>query len=139
MRKLLDVSAELMLERNMVSMLSSIARHAASLMEADRASLFLVDRAAGELWTMVAMGSQEIRVPLTHGVVGRVACTGETVNVANAYELPGFDISVDQQTGNRPGSLMATPVFGSDGQVCAVAQVINKVCIPCLPHYVSPV
>ena len=44
---------------------------------------------------------QEIRVPFGRGVAGRVAETGEPVNVEDAYSLEFFDRSFDQKFGYR--------------------------------------
>ena len=62
------------------------AQRTPALIQADRCTLFLVDRHRRELFS--AQGAHEIRVPLTAGVVGHVATTGETVNIADACEWP---------------------------------------------------
>ena len=54
------------------------------LLDADRATLFLVDAASGQLWSKVADGSSELRLPMGRGIAGHVASTGEVVSVAGA-------------------------------------------------------
>ena len=43
-----------------------------------------VDAATGQLWSKVAEGTSEIRLPLGRGIAGHVASSGEVVNVAGA-------------------------------------------------------
>jgi len=97
-----------------------------ALLQADRATLFVVDRARGELWSKVAEGEGEIRVPLGAGIAGHVARTGERVNVADAYAHPLFNRDVDQQTGYRTRALLCLPIRNAAGEVAAVMQLLNK-------------
>ena len=59
--ELLKVCQKMNSERDLGTLLDLIAKEATKLMEADRASLFLLDRERGELWSKVALGSKEIR------------------------------------------------------------------------------
>jgi sigma-B regulation protein RsbU (phosphoserine phosphatase) len=96
--------------------------------DADRGSVFLVDHQTKELWTIVASGleNQEIRLPFGAGVAGKVAESGEVINVADAYELPFFQPSFDQKTGYRTRSLLCLPVKHHSGEVVGVIQLLNK-------------
>jgi putative ABC transport system ATP-binding protein len=100
------------------------------ILRADRVSLFLVDRERGELWSKVAQSDGgkplEIRVPLEAGIVGHVATTGATLNIADAYESPLFNREVDQRTGYRTRSILCVPITDKQGQVFAVAQLLNR-------------
>ncbi|MGO9056592.1 MAG: ATP-binding cassette domain-containing protein [Candidatus Binataceae bacterium] len=100
------------------------------LLQAERVSLFMVDRARNELWSKVAQSQGEapleIRIPLDAGIAGRVARSGVAVNAADAYQEPDFDPSVDRRTGYRTKSLLCVPIRGGDGQVFAVAELLNK-------------
>jgi hypothetical protein len=56
------------------------------LLAADRATLFLVDRRRGEIWSRVADGGcGEIRLPIGKGIAGHVAATGDVINTAGEY------------------------------------------------------
>ena len=66
-------------------------------MEAERTSLYIIDGKNGEIWTKVAQQVEEIRVPLGSGISGRVAESGETINVTDAWELDYFDRKFDHQ------------------------------------------
>lgn len=95
---------------------------------ADRGSVFLVDAATQELWSIVASGLalQEIRVPIGHGVAGHVAHSGETVNVEDAYSLDYFDRSFDMKFGYCTRSLLSIPIRHRDGAIVGVLQLLNK-------------
>ncbi|MBP6597736.1 MAG: GAF domain-containing protein, partial [Arenimonas sp.] len=66
-----------------------------------------------------------------HGmVVVHAALTGKTVNVADAYDAPGFDFSgtraFDAKTGYRSRSFLTVPMKDHDGRVIGVLQLINS-------------
>src|SRR5215469_11629676 len=78
-------------ERDLASLLDVIAREATRLLNCDRASIFLLDRERNELWSKVALGSNEIfRVPADTGIVGAAVKLGGPVNVPDAYTDPRF-------------------------------------------------
>ncbi|UCC63665.1 MAG: GAF domain-containing protein, partial [Anaerolineae bacterium] len=101
---------------------------AARGVDADRATLFLLDEARRELRSVVALGEElrEIRLPLEEGLAGHVARTGETVNAADAYADPRFSRRIDQETGYRTGTVLAVPMRDPQGQIGGVVQALNK-------------
>jgi hypothetical protein len=56
------------------------------LLDADRATLFLVDAASGQLWSKIADGTSELRLPLGRGIAGHVASSGEVVCVKGTLQ-----------------------------------------------------
>ncbi|HEU5394352.1 MAG TPA: ATP-binding protein, partial [Candidatus Methylomirabilis sp.] len=96
--------------------------------QADRSSLFLVDREKKELWTKVAQGlaTTELRVPLGTGIAGTVAVSGETVNIADAYADTRFNPEVDRKTGYRTRTILCLPMRDKAGDILGVFQVLNK-------------
>src|ERR671935_1488270 len=96
--------------------------------DAERATVFLVDRKRNELWSKIAQRTAvEIRLPLGRGLAGHSALTGETINVPDAYADPRFDRNVDHRTGFKTLNALVVPVWGADGRsVVAVVQVLNK-------------
>ena len=126
---LLDVARALISERNLDQLLQKILHEASRVVDADRGSLFLVDRDTGELWAKIAQGiggGREIRIPKGVGIAGHVAQTGEIIKLRNAYEDPRFNQSVDRATGYQTRSLLAVPMLDMQGQVVGVIQVLNK-------------
>lgn len=96
--------------------------------DADRCTVYVVDREQGELRSAMAQRmASEIRLPIGRGLAGHVALTGETINVPEAYEDPRFDRAVDLMTGFRTSNILAVPVWSADGStVVGVIQVLNK-------------
>ncbi len=65
-------------------------------------------------------------------IAGYVASTGNTVRIANCYELTGnedykFNPSVDLETGYKTISMMSLPLKNADGKIRGVVQLLNKV------------
>lgn len=128
LNSVLEVAKALAAERDLDALLQLIVRETARVAEADRCSLFLVDREREALYTKVAQGmgdGQEIHVPLGVGIAGHTAATGELINLANAYEDPRFNRAVDHSTGYRTLSLLCVPMR-HDGAIIGVIQVLNK-------------
>jgi GAF domain-containing protein len=105
---------------------------AKKLMNADRSTLWLLDRDKGELWTKIPQADgtlKEMRVPVGVGFAGKVAQTGETLNIPfDLYKHPDSDNSkkFDQVTGYRTCSLLCMPVWSPDGELLGVTQLVNK-------------
>src|SRR5271169_7076453 len=73
-------------ERDLGTLLDLIAREATDLLDCDRASIFLLDRERNELWSKVALGSDEIlRFDAESGIAGAAVTSGRVVNVLDAY------------------------------------------------------
>ncbi len=114
--------------RSADDLLEFLAREAAVVMRAERASIFLLDRAAGELWSRVAVGIEDrvIRLPIGRGIVGHVVATGELCNVSEPYADPRFNPAVDRATGYRTRSILCAPLRAESGATLGALQVLNK-------------
>ncbi len=108
------------------ALLTQIAEATTTLLEADRATIFIVDADKGELWSRVALGTGEIRLPLGRGIAGTVAQSGVTINLEDAYTDPRFNAEPDKRSGYRTSSLLTFPMTGQGGKVIGVFQVVNK-------------
>lgn len=96
-------------------------------LNADRCTVFLIDQERQELWSKVAMGvNQEIRFPMTKGIAGHVARTGEILNIRDAYADPRFNPEVDKKTGYRTRNLLTMPMHNKQNEIIGVFQVLNK-------------
>ena len=122
----LQICQKMNSERDLAALLDLIAREATKLMEADRASLFLLDRERGELWSKIALGSKEIRFDARLGIAGAVALTGQTINVEDAHHDPRFYGEIDLRTGYSTGSLLAVPLRNHEGEIIGTFEVLNK-------------
>jgi HD-GYP domain-containing protein (c-di-GMP phosphodiesterase class II) len=126
LQSILEVAKAMTVERNLDRLLALINDEAAKVAEADRCSIFLVDREHGELWSKVAHGAREIRIPLGTGIAGAVAARGEVVRIADAYADPRFNKQVDAGTGYRTRSILCVPMWNTKREVVGVLQALNR-------------
>jgi adenylate cyclase len=126
--KFLDLSEIVDRQTGIEGLIHQVVVMAGRVMEADRASLFIVDHFRGELWSKVAegLGHREIRIPVGIGVAGWVAENDRFVHIPDAYADTRFDPSVDKETGFATRNILCGPVRDLSGQIIGVIQVINK-------------
>jgi Nif-specific regulatory protein len=114
-------------ERDLSALLDLIAREATSLLDADRASIFLLDRERNELWSKVALGSEGIlRFDARLGIAGSAALTGNPINVRDAYSDPRFYGAIDSNTGYRTRNLLAVAMRNQTAEIIGAFEVLNK-------------
>ncbi|CAG5003106.1 unnamed protein product [Parnassius apollo] len=117
-------------------LIKRILELAQRLVNADRASLFLVDYKNYELVSTVFdlkfepgqsrnMEKKEIRMPTNRGIAGHVALSGETMNIPDAYSDYRFNREVDEATGYKTISILGMPIK-VQGKVIGVVQMVNK-------------
>lgn len=109
--------------------LFAFTRKLGQLLNAERASLFVVDHEDETLVLRVAEDlpeDQEIRIPIGSGIAGTVAATGQSIRVDEAYDDPRFNKQVDIQSGFRTRRILALPLKDRSGEVFAVAQILNR-------------
>ncbi len=128
LQHLLDFSEIITLKMDIEGLIARVVEMASSVMNADRATLFLLDSITGELWSKVAQGeeSREIRIPAGAGIAGWVAQSGQLVNIEDAYADSRFNPEVDRRTGYRTRTILCGPVKNISGETIGVLQVINK-------------
>jgi Nif-specific regulatory protein len=124
----LDIAMRLNHEREMEPLLKQIAESAKRLLGADRASIFLWDRATHTLVGRPALGvdNGELRIPDTAGVVGSVVQTGEPKRIERGRDEREIDRQVDTDLGYRTHSLLCVPLVGRGGSRIGAFEVINK-------------
>lgn len=112
-----------MLERGLFAFTHKLA----TLLNADRASLFLLE--GDELVLKVADNIEElgeVRIPRGSGIAGAVAMSGEALRIDDAYADPRFNRDVDRRTGYETRTIISLPVKNQAGDVFAVAQLLNR-------------
>jgi len=113
------------------SLLLMVTMHASKVCSAQRCSVFLLDEAAQQLWSVSTDTGAEIRIPKDKGIAGECCCQGKVINIPDAYADPRFNKQVDIQTGYRTRSILAVPIIASGeshtSHVVGVIQMINKV------------
>ncbi len=124
---ILDVAKAMTAVGDLDLLLPLILREATHVVDADRCSLFIRDRDRNELWSKVAQGaSGEIRIPVGSGIAGRVAETGQVINLSDAYADDRFNRTIDLSTGYRTRSILCVPMRDAAGEVTGVIQALNK-------------
>lgn len=124
---LLDVSCLLNSERNFDQLLRLIADVATKHVDAERATIFLLDKEKGELWAKVALGvSDIIRFDARLGIAGAVMISGKLMVVEDAYKSPLFYPSIDSITGYHTRNILSVPMRNFRREIIGVFQVLNK-------------
>ncbi|MBV9080569.1 MAG: HD domain-containing protein [Elusimicrobia bacterium] len=103
-----------------------LVEEAKAVLNAERATVFLVDKRNGELWSKVATGTEPIRVPLNKGIAGSVVTSGKLLNIRDVYKDQRFNPEVDRKTGYHTKSVLAAPMFSRKNDVIGVFQVLNR-------------
>ncbi|KAK3090258.1 hypothetical protein FSP39_010459, partial [Pinctada imbricata] len=119
---------------SMDTVIMKIMNYAKKLVNADRASLFLLDTQSRELYARIFdtgkveehAPQKEIRFPMDKGVAGHVASTGQILNIVDAYTDIRFNRDVDLQTGYRTKSILCMPIY-IRGNIIGVVQMVNKI------------
>src|SRR5215218_5413245 len=109
--------------------LRDVADRARASVSGDRCTIFELDAERKEIFSRVAHGipaGQEIRLPLTRGIIGFVARTGRSLRLRDAYNDPRFDRTTDERTGYRTASMLCLPIVDPHSTVRGAIQVINK-------------
>jgi Nif-specific regulatory protein len=125
---LLDLGAMLAREVELDELLKVVGERVASALEADRATLWLVDSKDGTLRSRVANLPEldELSIAAGQGVVGHVAMSGQAVNIADASSDERFAPDIDRRTGYQTNSMLCTPICNKEGLLLGVVQVLNK-------------
>ena len=122
----LELSKAFLGQRDLFKLLTAIKDETVRLMEADRASIFLVDKETNELWTLMADGVNVIRFPYGKGIVGAVIAQDETLNIPDASCDPRFYKEIDKQTGYVTRNVLCVPMRNRFGRAVGAIEVLNK-------------
>lgn len=109
-------------------LLKVIAEETKIAIQADRCTVFLLDKEKNELWSKVALGldSEEIRFPADKGLAGYVVKTGEPINISDAYSDPRFNPDIDKKTGYKTKTILCMPIQNNNQEIIGAFQVLNK-------------
>ena len=128
---LLDVARQLGSTVELDPLLAAIATAAISVLDCERATVFLYDAATNELYSRLATGMddsqvKEIRFPVGQGIAGEVASRGCIINLPDAYADPRFNREFDRRSGFHTSNMLAFPLAGLEKATVGVLQVLNK-------------
>jgi GAF domain-containing protein len=113
------------------ALLESIVTAAARIFGAAAATLLLVDDDGESLRFRVAIGRNPyevlgMKIPISKGIAGYVAMTGQPIAVTHTDEDARFYASFARSTGYVPESILAAPLLSGD-QVIGVLEVLDKI------------
>ena len=142
LQAILEIAARWQRTQEMEPLLTEMAETATRLLGAERASIFLWDKANKLLVGRPALGvpGNELRIADTIGVVGQVVQTGlaRRVDADIEAEQREVDRRVDKQTKFQTRSIVCVPLVGWDsspvrsarqtkGQIFGAFEVLNKI------------
>jgi adenylate cyclase len=125
---LLEVSNKIAVATGLGEAFDVLAQTTASLINAERGSVFLNDRHTGELYTRILHGrvSREIRMLNHLGIAGHVFTSGRGLIIHDAYSDDRFNPEIDSQTGYVTRNILCVPLRTLQGQTIGVAELLNK-------------
>lgn len=125
--RILSVAADWHSHHALPVLLEQIARAAAELLNADRASIFLWDKPSKQLVGHPALGveGQPLRVPEDAGIAGRVLRTLLPCRWDRSDPSDAVDRRVDVMVNYRTDSLIAVPLLDQRNKAIGVFEVLN--------------
>ncbi|MFS0516914.1 GAF domain-containing protein [Nostoc sp. UIC 10607] len=118
------------LETMLEKVLEAITLKIGQILQAEHTAIFLVDYDKGQLWSKVPQDNTqkflEIRTPITVGIPGHVASTGQYLNISETYTHPLFSPELEKQMGYKIHNILCMPIISSKNQTVAVVQLANK-------------
>ena len=128
-----DYTAKIASTNDLDQVLMYMADMGREMIAADRCTVWVLDRERQQLWTRVAHGVEEIRMPAHSGLVGHAIRTEQPVFIDDAYTdttyrdmLKDGALKIDQQTGYRTKAIIVVPFRNNDGEIFGSYQAINK-------------
>jgi Nif-specific regulatory protein len=127
LKAILDIAAQWNRTLKMEELLRTMAETSTRLLNAERASIFLWDRANKMLVGRPALGVEggELRIADTTGIVGQVIHSGLPARV-DRHEQGEIDRRVDNKLGFHTRTLLCVPLVGGKGKMLGAFELINK-------------
>lgn len=136
LKVIFNYTAKIANERSLDRVLMHMADMGRDMIIADRCTVWLLDTQRNELWSKVAHGVSELRIPNGAGLVGHAVATGQPIFIDDAYTneeyrdvLINGALKTDKRTGYRTKALMVIPFTNNEGEVMGCYQAINKMTV----------
>jgi serine phosphatase RsbU (regulator of sigma subunit) len=127
--RLLDVTCELAGHHTLDQILQTVTAGACEALGCERASLYLYDADANEVYTraVTELELQEIRSSADRGITGWVVRNREVANIPDPAADARWNAGFDRQTGFHTRNILAAPIVGpTDDRLLGVLQLLNK-------------
>ncbi len=111
-------------EKFVESMLEEIVR----ILNAQRATVYLVNTEKNELEAVAALGvdKEVLKFDYRKGIAGSVFTTGVSLNIDTTSDKVKFSQDLDQLTGLETKSVICSPVVNREDKIIGVIEVTNK-------------
>ena len=128
LEKILDITHAWGQSSCMEQLLQAMAEAATELLAADRASIFLWDKANKSLIARPALGIEddELRIADDTGIVGQVIQTLEPRRVGGKIGPDEIARKIDAETGYHTKTLLCVPLVAANGKCLGAFEVLNK-------------
>ncbi|MCC6509826.1 MAG: sigma-54-dependent Fis family transcriptional regulator [Pirellulaceae bacterium] len=127
LQTLLELAVSWHRTQDLTELLNNVAKAAARVLHADRASIFLWDRTAKELVGHPALGveGQPLRIPDDQGIAGQVLKHGAPLRWDSSDDPNAINEQVGKQLGYLTRSLLAVQLVDYRGRAMGVFEVLN--------------
>lgn len=111
-------------ENFMETMLEEVVR----IMNAQRASIFLINPETNELEAVAALGVEKENLKFDYrlGIAGSVFTTGVALNIDTTTPNTRFNIDFDKKLNFETRSIICHPIHNREDKIVGVIEVINK-------------
>lgn len=111
-------------EKFVESMLEEIVR----ILNAQRASIFLINTETNELEAVAALGIEKelLKFDYRKGIAGSVFTTGVSLNIDTRNDKVRFSEEMDKSTGFDTRSIICSPISNREDKIIGVIEVLNK-------------
>lgn len=106
------------------SMLEEVIR----ILNAQRASLFLINPETNELEAVCALGIRKDQLKFDYrvGIAGSVFTTGVALNIDTVHDSTRFNEAFDKKFGFETKSIICHPIHNREDKIIGVIEVLNK-------------
>lgn len=126
LKVIFDYTAKIANAKRLEAVLVLMANMGREMILADRCTVWLIDRTRSELFTVVAHGVRELRIPYGTGLVGAAISSGEPIIIDDAYRDARHNPDTDRKTGYRTKAILTIPFRNNEDEVIGAYQAINK-------------
>ena len=123
--RILEVTRKLAAPFELGDVLTEIGEAARTVLDAERATVWLHEPATSELVLNVAPGAEPVRAGLDRGILGLTARSRAIVNVPDCRSEPVFDPAVDLDYDNDVRCMLSVPLVEHNALV-GVLQVVDR-------------
>jgi Nif-specific regulatory protein len=110
------------------SFLNSMLEEISRILNAQRATIFLINPQTNELEAAAALGIEKDKLKFDYrkGIAGSVFTTGVSLNIDTSTDKVRFSEKIDESTGFETKSILCHPITNREDKVIGVIEILNK-------------